>query len=63
MGGVLFEELGFTYFGPVDGHDIKELTDVMRKAKSLDEPVLIHVITKKERDISMPRKLPANSTG
>lgn len=46
-GGVLFEELGFTYFGPVDGHNIADLINVMNRAKSLDEPVLIHVITKK----------------
>lgn len=46
-GGVLFEELGFTYFGPIDGHNISELIDVMNRAKSLNEPVLIHVITKK----------------
>lgn len=46
-GGVLFEELGFTYFGPVDGHNISDLIDVMERARSLDEPVLIHVITKK----------------
>ena len=46
-GGVLFEELGFTYFGPVDGHNISELLNVLNRAKSLDEPVLIHVITRK----------------
>ena len=46
-GGVLFEELGFTYFGPVDGHHLPELLDVLSKAKNLNEPVLIHVITKK----------------
>ena len=45
--GILFEELGFTYFGPVDGHDLNELADVILRAKSLNEPVLIHVITKK----------------
>ena len=46
-GGVLFEELGFTYFGPIDGHNIEELMDVMRRAKKLNEPVVIHAITKK----------------
>ena len=45
--GILFEELGFTYFGPVDGHNLHELADAILKAKGLDEPVLIHVITKK----------------
>ena len=45
--GILFEELGFTYFGPIDGHNLEELSDVFTKAKNLNEPVLIHVITKK----------------
>ena len=46
-GGVLFEEMGFTYFGPVDGHNISELVNAFKRAKSLNEPVIIHVITKK----------------
>ncbi|MCQ2550905.1 MAG: 1-deoxy-D-xylulose-5-phosphate synthase [Clostridia bacterium] len=46
-GGVLFEELGFTYLGPVDGHNIKELITVLEKAKRLKEPVVIHAITVK----------------
>ena len=46
-GGVLFEELGFTYFGPIDGHNLEDLIDVLSRAKDLNEPVLIHVITKK----------------
>ncbi len=45
--GILFEELGFTYFGPIDGHNIEELSDALIKAKNLNEPVLVHVITKK----------------
>ena len=43
----IFEELGFTYLGPIDGHDIHSLIEVLEAAKNLDEPVLIHVITKK----------------
>lgn len=43
----VFEELGFTYLGPVDGHDINSLTDVLESAKNIDGPVLVHVITKK----------------
>ncbi len=46
-GGTFFEELGFTYFGPVDGHNLEDLLDVLQRAKGLDEPVLIHVMTKK----------------
>lgn len=45
--GIIFEELGFTYLGPVDGHDIKALKEVLNQAKKLKEPVLIHVITRK----------------
>ncbi len=40
-----FEEFGFTYLGPVDGHDIKSLCEVMQRAKSLNKPVLIHIET------------------
>lgn len=46
-GGAFFEELGFTYFGPVDGHNLEDLIDVLHRAKRLDEPVLVHVMTKK----------------
>ncbi len=45
--GMFFEDLGFKYFGPVDGHNIEALVELFEKAKTLEEPVLIHVITKK----------------
>ena len=45
--GVLFEEMGFAYFGPVDGHDIIKLTEVLENLKKLKGPVLLHIITKK----------------
>lgn len=58
--GVFFEELGLTYFGPIDGHNIKELCHAMEKAKALDEPCVIHCLTKKGKGYknaeSMPRK-------
>ncbi len=57
-GGVLFEELGFTYFGPVDGHDIAKLCDAFNRAKMLDEPVIIHVITKKGKGYRNAEKAP-----
>ena len=47
--GMLFEELGFRYFGPIDGHDIKQLISTFKNTFSLNEPVFIHVITKKGR--------------
>ncbi|OGR43193.1 MAG: 1-deoxy-D-xylulose-5-phosphate synthase [Elusimicrobia bacterium GWA2_56_46] len=45
--GMIFEEMGFTYFGPVDGHNIPELTEVLGYVKDLKGPVLLHVVTKK----------------
>ena len=42
-----FEEIGFKYLGPVDGHNIEDLEYILSRAKELDEPVLIHVLTKK----------------
>lgn len=45
--GMLFEELGFTYLGPVDGHCIETLQDAIRQAQRIGGPVLIHAITKK----------------
>ena len=45
--GAIFEQLGFKYFGPVDGHNIHELIEVMNFAKIMEGPVLIHAITKK----------------
>ena len=44
---VLFEELGFAYFGPINGHDITALTQVFEHAKQMDRPVVIHTITVK----------------
>lgn len=45
--GVFFEELGFTYLGPVDGHNFNDLFDNLQFAKKTKGPVLVHVITKK----------------
>ncbi|GFE64723.1 1-deoxy-D-xylulose-5-phosphate synthase [Litoreibacter roseus] len=48
VGGTLFEELGFSYIGPIDGHDMDQLLSVLRTVKvRADGPVLIHAITKK----------------
>lgn len=45
--GALFEDLGFTYFGPIDGHDVIKLTEVLFKIKDMEGPVLFHTITQK----------------
>ncbi|WP_033541766.1 1-deoxy-D-xylulose-5-phosphate synthase [Planococcus sp. CAU13] len=47
VSGMFFEELGFTYLGPIDGHDLEELEDNLLYAKKVGGPVLLHVITKK----------------
>lgn len=43
----LFDEMGFEYYGPIDGHDLRKLEYMLRLAKSCERPVLLHVITKK----------------
>jgi len=45
--GVLFEELGFTYLGPIDGHNTELLIELLENAKKIKGPLLVHVITKK----------------
>lgn len=48
VGGTLFEELGFSYVGPIDGHDVEQLVDVLRMARSRETgPVLVHALTRK----------------
>ncbi|MEO0078196.1 MAG: 1-deoxy-D-xylulose-5-phosphate synthase [candidate division WOR-3 bacterium] len=44
---ILFEELGFRYIGPVDGHNLAELVDTLRRVRTLRGPVLVHVVTRK----------------
>ncbi len=45
--GTMFENMGFTYLGPADGHDLPGLTALLRSARELQEPVVVHVLTKK----------------
>lgn len=45
--GTFFEELGFNYIGPIDGHDVKGLVDTIRNMRNLKGPQLLHVVTKK----------------
>jgi 1-deoxy-D-xylulose-5-phosphate synthase len=47
VSGMFFEELGFTYLGPINGHSFDDLIDTLSNAKKVDGPVLVHVITKK----------------
>lgn len=63
--GMLFEEMGFRYFGPINGHNIAELVKTFRNIMDLNEPVLIHVITKKGKGYKFAEENPAafHSTG
>jgi 1-deoxy-D-xylulose-5-phosphate synthase len=45
--GMIFEELGFTYLGPIDGHNLEALIEILQRAKNLPGPTLVHIITKK----------------
>lgn len=56
--GIIFEELGFTYLGPVNGHDVKELSIVLNRAKNIKGPVFIHVLTKKGKGYDFAEKNP-----
>lgn len=47
LGGMLFEELGFRYIGPVDGHNIRQLQQYLAMARDYDYPVLLHVVSEK----------------
>lgn len=49
IGGQFFEALGFVYLGPIDGHDIRHLIRVLKRAREDERPVLVHVVTQKGR--------------
>lgn len=55
---MFFEDIGFKYLGPIDGHDIDDMEDIFKRAKELDEPVLIHVLTKKGKGYEPAEKEP-----
>lgn len=63
MPGILFEELGLKYIGPIDGHNINELTKVISRAKGLKGPVLIHVLTQKGKGYSFAEDKPQEFHG
>lgn len=50
--GMLFEELGFRYFGPIDGHDLDKLTETLAHVRSLGGPRVLHVLTRKGKGFS-----------
>lgn len=56
--GTIFEQLGFNYIGPVDGHDIERLITILHRVKNVKKPVFLHVVTKKGKGYSFAEKTP-----
>lgn len=56
--GQLFEDLGFNYYGPIDGHDIKLIQSTLRSARAKGGPVIVHVVTQKGRGYSYAEDSP-----
>ncbi|MGI2164485.1 1-deoxy-D-xylulose-5-phosphate synthase [Shewanella oncorhynchi] len=56
--GTLFEELGFNYIGPIDGHDVDALVETMRNMRNLKGPQVLHIMTKKGRGYEPAEKDP-----
>ena len=61
--GMLFEDVGITYLGPVDGHDLKALYRILKEAQRMEEAVLIHVITKKGKGYAPAEENPSKFHG
>ena len=61
--GTIFENMGFTYLGPADGHDLPSLISLLNAAKELREPVLVHVVTQKGRGYRFAEEDPAKFHG
>ncbi|MBW2558202.1 MAG: 1-deoxy-D-xylulose-5-phosphate synthase [Deltaproteobacteria bacterium] len=61
--GMLFEELGFRYIGPIEGHRLDHLIKNLQNVKAMDRPVLIHVITKKGKGYSFAEEEPSRFHG
>ena len=56
--GMLFENLGFVYLGPIDGHDIRTMVELLRQAQHADRPVLLHVRTRKGKGYAPAESFP-----
>lgn len=61
--GTLFEEMGFQYFGPVDGHDMKELVTILQNLQKIDGPRLLHVVTQKGKGYAPAEQNPCKYHG
>ncbi len=58
MPGMIFEELGFTYFGPVDGHNVTAIKNILKQADKMKGPVLVHVVTEKGKGYHYAERSP-----
>ena len=58
-----FEDMGLTYIGPIDGHNIKEIEKVLKRAKKIDGPVIIHTVTKKGKGYKFAEEEPEKYHG
>ena len=61
--GMMFEEMGLKYLGPVDGHDIRKLEKILSDAKKTEGPVLLHVVTKKGKGLPEAEEMPEKYHG
>lgn len=61
--GTLFEEMGFRYFGPVNGNDINEMIEVLQSVKDVKGPVMLHVVTKKGKGYKPAEEKPTKFHG
>jgi len=61
--GIIFEELGFRYFGPTDGHNVVELVKLFQNIKTINKPILLHIITKKGKGCEFAEQDPVTSHG
>ena len=61
--GMFFEDMGITYLGPVDGHNLKKLCKTFKEAQKVDGPVLVHVLTTKGKGYEMAEKNPSKFHG
>lgn len=60
---MLFEDMGIRYFGPIDGHNIKDLSKVLSMTKNINEPVILHVVTQKGKGYKYAEKNPGKFHG
>ena len=61
--GMLFQEMGFRYFGPIDGHDLDEVIKTLDNIKDIPNPVLLHILTRKGKGMQVAEKDPVKYHG